>query len=564
MKIKWKIALGSSAVVILLSVVVFLFVNSKVNNVIYEKTNEELANYSAMGETLISHTYKGDWSVEGDQLFKGGELINDNFVAVDDLTEGTNVIATIFCGDTRVSTNLKDGSGKRQVGTQAAENVVSTVLKGGKEYSGEAEVLGKSAQVLYKPIKDASGKVIGMWFVGIYSAEVKAEINGIMKSLLVVSIVLLVIGLVVAYFLGDAIAKAVARVEDHVSKMESGDFSFMFDDTLINRKDEIGQIAASTKHMKEQIADILKNIQSESKTVKGVSNLTRNSMELVHGSIEDISATTQELSAGMEETSASTEEMNASTDMIAEEVSHMREKTALGEQLSEEIKVRAEELRQNTTASHDEAVRIYDRTNAQLLASIEKTAAIEEIKDLSATILQISSQTNLLALNAAIEAARAGEAGKGFAVVADEIRILAENTKDAVSRINDITQNVSDAVEGVVSDSKELLSFVDGQVLPDYKNMVDTSARYDQDASEIDEVITEINSVAERLYDNIQAMRKTLDEITKATEEGANGATDIAAKVVDISEKAEDVLQRTDDNRSSAEKLDEMVGFFQM
>ncbi len=97
--------------------------------------------------------------------------------------------------------------------------------------------------------------------------------------------------------------------------------------------------------------------------------------------------------------------------------------------------------------------------------SIEKTNAIEEIKELSQTIMAITSQTNLLALNAAIEAARAGEAGKGFAVVADEIRKLAEDSKQAVSRINDITENVSDAVISMVQDSEELLGFVDTQVL---------------------------------------------------------------------------------------------------
>jgi methyl-accepting chemotaxis protein len=57
----------------------------------------------------------------------------------------------------------------------------------------------------------------------------------------------------------------------------------------------------------------------------------------------------------------------------------------------------------------------------------------------------ISGQTNLLALNASIEAARAGEAGRGFAVVANEIRVLADNTRNTVSHIqqsNDFVINM--------------------------------------------------------------------------------------------------------------------------
>ena len=564
MKIKWKIAIVSSLVILVMAAVTVMVSGIQVKKVIYNKTAEELQNYSDLGMASFEGAYIGDWHVEGDQLFKGEVLINDNYQVVDDLGNGTDILATVFLGDTRISTNVKDDSGKRAIGTKASEEVVNAVIKGGKEYHGTAVVAGKSAQTLYKPIKDASGKVIGMWFVGIYNEAVNKDIFNVFRALVILAVILLVIGAIVTNKLGDAISKAVNQVENNISRMEEGDFTFRFDDKLLYRKDEIGKIARSAKNMKEKLSDVLHNIQSESKTVKGVSNLTRNSMEEVHGSIEEISATTEQLSAGMEETSASTAQMNENTVSIEDEVSSMREKTKSGEELAAEIKRRADELKSDTTASKNRASDIYEKVNRQLRVSIEKTAAIEEVKELSNTILSISGQTNLLALNAAIEAARAGEAGKGFAVVADEIRKLAESTKEAVSRINEITMNVSDAVDGVVKDSRELLSFVDGQVLNDYQNMVDTSARYNTDAEQINQMINEINEVAENLYETIGLMRKTLEEITSATDEGAMGATDIAQKIVDITGKAEDVLARAATNKASAEKLDKMVSFFKI
>ena len=220
--------------------------------------------------------------------------------------------------------------------------------------------------------------------------------------------------------------------------------------------------------------------------------------------------------------------------------------------------------RWQTDLSHQKAVNIYEKTNSQLRESIKKTAAIQEIKELSQTILQITSQTNLLALNASIEAARAGEAGKGFAVVAEEIRVLAENSKNAVSKINDITYNVSDAVESVVQDSKLLLEFVDNQVLKDYESFVNTGMQYDQDADKVEMVVTEINKIAEQLFDTIQQMRQAIDEISSAAGEGAEGTADIASKVSDIAFKTNEVLNQTMENQRTAEKLDEMVGFFQL
>jgi len=376
--------------------------------------------------------------------------------------------------------------------------------------------------------------------------------------------VLLVAGIVVSYLMGNAIAKGIKMIQDRLQLMEQGDFNFQFEGKLLDRKDEIGIIARSSHNMQAKIAEIIMNIQSESESVKTIAEQSSRRMEEVHGNIEDISATTEQLSAGMEETSATTEELNASTYEIETEVTNMKDRTLHGEQLAVEIKQRAGKLKNETGVSHQNAIDIYDRTNTQLRESIKKTGAIEEIKGLSQTILQITSQTNLLALNAAIEAARAGEAGKGFAVVADEIRVLAENSKNAVSRINDITYNVSEAVESVVQDSRALLDFVDNQVLNDYKMFVDTSLRYDQDADAVQGVVAEINAIAEELYETIQQMRRAIEEITTAAGEGAQGTTDIAMRVTDIALKTNEVLEQTMENQRSAEKLDQTVGFFHL
>ena len=564
MKIKWKIVSVSVGIIVLLTLSIVFFTHEEVNSLVFSESSEELQNYSNMGLQLFERAYEGSWSVKEGKLFKGDTQINENYELIDDFTKETQVLATVFQNDTRIATNVQDESGKRMIGTQASAEVIEQVIKQGKPYLGAADILGKSAQTYYVPIMDESGAVIGMWFVGVYTNVVSEKIDNAMIFIILLAGVLLVVGVVVSYLLGNAIAKGIKLIQDRLQLMEEGKFNFQFEDKLLNRKDEVGAIARSSNNMQKKIAEIMRNIQLESENVKGISSQTFKRMEEVHGNIEDISATTEELSAGMEETSASTEEMNASTYEIESEVSNMKDRTLHGENLASEIKQRAGKLKDETGKSHQNAIEIYDRTNVQLRESIKRTGAIEEIKELSQTILQITSQTNLLALNAAIEAARAGEAGKGFAVVADEIRVLAENSKNAVSRINDITYNVSEAVESVVKDSKALLDFVDNQVLNDYKMLVDTSKQYDQDADSVQNVVTEINVIAEQLYETIQQMRQAIDEITTAAGEGAQGTTDIATRVTDIASKTDDVMHQSMENQKSAEKLDEMVGFFQL
>lgn len=564
MKIKWKIVLASVGIILILTSTILIFTSSEVNNLFFTENNEELNNYSNMGLQVINRAYDGDWSIKDGKLYKGREQINENYYIIDEFTKGTDVLVTVFQNDVRVSTNVKDESGKRMIGTSASEEVIQKVLNEGQTYSGTADILGKPAQAYYVPIKDNSGSVIGMWFVGTYTDTVSKKINSTLLMIILLAGVLLVIGIIVSYFLGHTIAKGIKMIEGRLLLMEKGEFNFEFEEKLLKRKDEVGVITRSTQNMQRNIIKIIKSIQLESQNVRTITNSTAKSMQNVHGSIEEILATTQEMSAGMEETSASTEEMNASTYEIESEVSNMKERTAHGEGIVAEIKKRAGTLKDETSISSKYAVEIYDKTNIQLRESIKGTEAIEEIKELSQTILEITSQTNLLALNAAIEAARAGEAGRGFAVVADEIRVLAENSKNAVSRINDITENVSKAVESVVKDSTSLLEFMDNQVLGDYRAFVDTINHYDNDADMVNEVVTEINSIAEQLYGTIKQMRQAIDEITTASVEGAEGATDIATKITDIVSKTDDVLNETKENEKSSENLDELVSFFKI
>lgn len=105
------------------------------------------------------------------------------------------------------------------------------------------------------------------------------------------------------------------------------------------------------------------------------------------------------------------------------------------------------------------------KSSADLLANItasmsnvvQKTSEVatqsEDIKNVTAIIRDIADQINLLALNAAIEAARAGEHGRGFAVVADEVRNLAEKTQKSLA---DIESNTSILVQSVNDMSEQI------------------------------------------------------------------------------------------------------------
>lgn len=562
MKIKWKILLSIDAILLLLIILTNLYVRDKVTALVSDKTYTELENYSELGMSVLDVNYPGDWRIEGSKLYKGNALINDDYQVVDELTGTTGILATIFAGDTRISTTVKDENGDRKVGTTASQEVQDTVLKKSLPYTGSAVVAGRKAASYYVPLQDKDGNTVGMWFVGVYTDVLNKEISVIVGNIALVLFILLIISSVAIYFLGDYISKGYRVISKDLERMANGDFTLEFEDKYVNRKDEIGSISRSFVEMQTKINDVIHSIKNEITNVSTSSSVLAEGAKNVYRDIENISATTEELSAGMEESAASTEEMNATSVAIEDEISNVAGKASNGETIALEIKARAEGLKQVALDSEKTAIDIYNNTNKKLRQSLDKASAISEISALSKTILDITAQTNLLALNASIESARAGEAGKGFAVVANEIANLAHNSKAAVNQIEMITNDISLAVEDIVTDSKQLLDFVDTKVIKDYGVLVQTGEQYYTDANTIENMVAEIKNSSIQLNESISYIRRAIDEITIASQEGSKGSSEIAEKSTSIFHKTNEVLDQANRNNEIANALNDFIKFF--
>jgi hypothetical protein len=105
-------------------------------------------------------------------LYFGKTKINNNFDVVDAVVKENGGTATLFAktGDeyVRVSTNVPkpDGSG-RATGTILDPKGKAIVnINKGEPFYGEVTILEVPYITGYEPIKDASGKVIGVYYVG--------------------------------------------------------------------------------------------------------------------------------------------------------------------------------------------------------------------------------------------------------------------------------------------------------------------------------------------------------------------------------------------------------------
>lgn len=84
----------------------------------------------------------------------------------------------------------------------------------------------------------------------------------------------------------------------------------------------------------------------------------------------------------------------------------------------------------------------------------------QEIGGVVSLINSIAERTHILALNASMHAASAGEAGRGFAVVANEVQRLAENAREATSKIAGLVSNIQVETADTVNTMNEAISQV--------------------------------------------------------------------------------------------------------
>jgi methyl-accepting chemotaxis protein len=121
-------------------------------------------------------------------LKTNGVALNGNFAAADQFTSTTGGIATIFVKKDsdfiRISTSLKKQNGERAIGTALDHaSPAFASINEGKSFVGVATLFGKQYMTQYDPIKDKSGKVIGILFVGLDFTDSIKELKDQIRSM---------------------------------------------------------------------------------------------------------------------------------------------------------------------------------------------------------------------------------------------------------------------------------------------------------------------------------------------------------------------------------------------
>lgn len=466
MKIASKTALFVALIILVSSTCTSLYSLKVFNEEMTRQVNE-------MQESRLKtfwaflRTKGGDFRVEEGRMLVGDYVLNESYELPDQIQEIFGGTATIFMGDVRIATNVLDAQGRRAIGTKLQGKAHDAIFKEGKAYRGETTILGVPYFTAYDPIRNSSGEVVGVLYVGVKRDDYFSAFEDLkIRIATIVGVILLVLG-VFGLLLARAVLRPLAVLAERLREIACGrgDLTRRIP---IQSRDEIGEVAGSFNQFLDEIQQMIIGVGEVSREVADAAS----SVGKVTGEMRRIAHIQ---SAAVQETSASMQTFNAAIGRIAGDSSALLVSAEQASSSSLEITASMEEAAQRTGTLESLADRTATALN-QIAASIamvsenigtllDKSAnaasSVEQIKantkeigDISARQVQLAREVENAASGNGIEAVR--ETGSGIG----RIGTMVSSTVDSLNRLGNMSTEIGEIVSIIqdIADATSLLA----------------------------------------------------------------------------------------------------------
>ena len=495
------------------------------------------------------------------------DIVNNGFVDYEEYADHeymqslkkNEVELTLFQGDTRFLTSLKNADGSYNEGTQASAEVFAAVSKGENYYSEDVVINGTEFVVYYEPIYDGTGAFWGMAFAGEPLTYVKATVNRVVTTIIAVAVGLAVVLSGLVFFIATLLSKTLVATKNGIDELSKGNLSAELPKkSIINEFNEIIDAGLNLESSLQGIIGKTKvigsDLQSGAEQVSDLSERSKDGADQISSAIDDLAQGATSMAQNVQNINEQVIEMGMSIDNIADSTSKLVS-------LSESIKAANSDATayiNKVSASSEQSVTAVQDISQQIE---ETNSAVNNIKEAVEMISSIASQTNLLALNASIEAARAGEAGKGFAVVATEIKSLSEQSNASAEQIKTIVNEIVEKSEKSVNLSSEVATIITNE----QGFIKDTQDKFEVLNREIGESLSEINEISDKVKNlNVAKVSITdsVGDLSAISEENAASNQQVAASVTGIVDAINEIASNSRTTNASAGDLATTMEYF--
>lgn len=358
--------------------------------------------------------------------------------------------------------------------------------------------------------------------ISAHENEVMKEVNQLNLTYQITTLVLLLLGIVVSFLLGNSTSKQVNEVAKRL-------FS--------NAKDLLGDARSMSKQ----------------------------SNELSEASTEQASAL-QETMAAVDEISA-TIEKNAESSKQAKKISDESLRASVDGQATVDQMLNSIE---QISEANDH---ITEQMNQNNLKIQEIVKLILDIGSKTKVINEIVFQTKLLSFNASVEAARAGEYGKGFSVVAEEVGNLAQMSGNAAKEISVLLEESSRKTNQIVKETEakmhELINLSKSKV-DDGKEKAkvchESLQEIAKNVKQASSMVSEITHASEEQSKGIREIAKAMGQLdivttqnTRISQESSETSGHVTAKSENLERLVIELEQKINGSNKAPERHEYVV-----
>ncbi|WP_342581763.1 methyl-accepting chemotaxis protein [Ureibacillus sp. FSL W7-1570] len=382
--------------------------------------------------------------------------------------------------------------------------------------------------------------------------------NRILTISIIVTAVMIIIGILLALFIGNRISKPLNSLVQYAKTFSTGDLSQSIN---INRQDEIGILANSFEEMRKNLSHIIDNVKEKSEGIHLTSQTLLESFEELDQASKQIATSTDEEAKGAEERANHIERISNMISEISSSISNVDEQTKVIKNLTNQTSQQAEKGNVQVEIITEQMNKIKQNgmVSKENLSNLGKK--LEHINEIIKIIQEISSQIHLLSLNASIEAARAGEAGKGFSVVAQEVQKLANQTDGSIKTISKAIVEINEQANLVLNLNQQ-----------DYEDIVkgveiveDNGRLFNSIFESVEQLAKGIDTIVKSTEDLDQASDKILmsiQEISAISEQGVAATQEISASAIQQNSTIEYLKEQNADLKLLADNLQDMIKRF--
>lgn len=209
---------------------------------------------------LYDDDYHGDYFMKNGSLYKGGEMLtyNDFKAKISQVACSDDVDFSIFWGDKRVFTTVKNKEGSYIVGTSAEQRVSDSVLGNGLEYYySRVKVNGKSYAGYYIPILNSSAQAVGMIFAGRPLDVARSNMYTIIGCFALVSVGVILVSMGIFWRFSSKLVMSLSDVSSFMENVANGSFGAELSRKTLSRTDEVGDIARSANTLRYNLRELV-------------------------------------------------------------------------------------------------------------------------------------------------------------------------------------------------------------------------------------------------------------------------------------------------------------------